>query len=447
VSRSAFDQVSYNDPLWIPALLLVVCLHGCSSDHATACDQLLDKAASALQQHEYAQAQRFFDSALKESEQCTSVLYKVRVLREQTKAFLAQGDPKQAEATARSWDKLYDGMPMTGTHSARIDLVDNRSRARIMLSQALSDQGRYDECTDILAKTRDELTQVSGSEELLADIDERYVQSKRSSGHKLSDAEDVFEITNARMDSRDTRQGGERLFRQGHLKESLPLFQKAQSYASGSHNNSECLTDTVYLALAYYAIDEKDKARVELAKGNQILSLPKISNNSRAEFKAVSALLSQTKADAQRDFSAACKLSFDRAYSMVFELILLNPATDAAKKNLILQWMQPTMEVIFRMATIDRILTAGKEDPSSRKVLIQVLLEHARDSSVPGDERARSLESASELLDLNKKTSEATQTIKQALEIRKRLKSADVSDITLHNKKLAADRLRAGSRK
>jgi tetratricopeptide (TPR) repeat protein len=439
--------VPQKDQQWIAVLILVACLHGCSSDHATTCDQLLDKAAAALQQHEYTQAQKYFDSALKESEQCASVLYKVRVLREQTKAFLAQGDPKQAEVTARSWNKIYDDMPMTGNHSARIDLVDNRSRARIALSQALSEQGRYDECTAILAKTRDDLTQVSGSEELLADIDERYLQSKRNSGHKLSDAEDVVDITNARMDSRDTRQGGERLFRQGQLKQSIPMFQKAQSYAAGSHNNSECLTDTAYLAMAYYAIDDKDKALMELAKGNQIRSLSDVHKHSGAEILAVSSLLAQTKADAQRDFLAACKLDFERAYAMVFELILMNPGTDSAKKKLILQWMQPTMGASLRMATIERLLMAGKEDSNSPKIFIPILLDHARDLSVPAEERAHSFESAAELLDLNSKTSEALKATKQALEIRKRLKTSEISDQPLHKKNLAADRQRASSGK
>ena len=232
-------------------MVLLLLLHGCGSpDHEAIYNELLLKAHSFADKKEYQQAQACLEKALNEAGNEQPVWQKARVMREMTSNYLAQDDYKNTESTALSLIQIYDAMPEQGmSRDSRNDVTDGRSRARLMLAEALSKQHRDPEALAVLKKAKEEISKDLGSIELGAEIDSRYLELLRKTGKPASTTVDFEAGTMTAAESRDVRGEGFRLLNAGKLDQAITRYKEARQLAKESKSEVAFVEAGVYLAV------------------------------------------------------------------------------------------------------------------------------------------------------------------------------------------------------
>jgi tetratricopeptide (TPR) repeat protein len=427
-------------------MMLLLCLHGCATtDHEAICNDLLIKAHSFADKKDYRQAHDCLEKALTEAGNEQPAWLKARVMREIVTNYLAQDDYKSADSTAQSLIQIYNAMPEQGmSRDTRNDVTDGRSRARLMLAEAMTKQQRETEALAVLKKARDEISNDLGSIELQAEIDSRYLALLRETGKPASTTVDFEAGTMTAAESRDVRGEGFRFLNAGKLDQAITRYKEARQLAKESKSEDAFVEASVYLAYAECLAQDLGAARADLDTVWNSGYLDRVKKDVKAEFFTVRAMVAQSPAEAKQDVEKAKRL----APSMT--ALLLNNACAPRNINLnlkigLLKSLTPIITKLDRLNYLVQMIRSDTADDAQPKELLEFYKSRASNTSVDLEERARCLELEGYILRTHSRSQAALPFYKEALQLRERVPAAEVANERDYNTHLAEDLIEAGN--
>jgi tetratricopeptide (TPR) repeat protein len=417
------------------ALTFIFCLSACTSiDHNAACNHYLAKASSASDAKDFAAAQEYLGKAGREAELNEDESQKRRVLREQASTFLCQHNPQAAEATARQLIKLYDGTSEKNmSRSSQNDIAEGRSRARIILSDALLAQKRPDKAAAVLEAARKEAANLLGVPELQGTIDDRYLAALQASGRAANSPGIAAEADLLSENESQSWLGEARkLEDRGQYEEEIVLLKKAQQAAIRSGCEEPYVRATDELAYTYYVLNHTTEAREQALKAVQkTRSADKISSIEKSSALAVFALTSANPRETAEALKKASAIDAGATFGQLLQVFKMDSKRPFAAKvrECDLMWsLAPGASPQDRVQALLQRSILFSDHKGKYVAAVAWFLEHAKSPLLIPNERMSCYQYAANLLLSNNRLAECQQILRQALRYREHLKKNDLPD-------------------
>jgi tetratricopeptide (TPR) repeat protein len=413
----------------------IVWLSACTGiDHAANCNHFLAKASSASDAHNYAGAQEALSKAAQEAAVSDDAAQTPRVLREQASTFLCQHNPGAAESTARQLIKIYDGRAEEKMSTTRrLDLAEDRSRARIILSDALLAQKRPDDAVAVLEKAQKEMESVPGDSVLLANVSDHYTAALMASGRAgsspgINPEADFL----CKSEADGLADQAIELDVGGHYKEAIVLLKKAEPAAIKSGFADPYLRVTSQLACQYYMLNHATEAYEQAIKAvKKARSADNVTPKVKSSAFAMLALTSAQPNEVAEALREAASISPDAALDAMYNVAILNSQRPFAAKvrECDLAWSLAPQASGFggvKALCVRYMLFFGNK--SMHAPAIAWFLEHAKSPSLRPEERMICYDFAGRILENDNRLAECKQNLRQAVQLRQQLKESDLAD-------------------
>jgi len=383
-------------------VVLLFSLCGCSVDHGNACDDLLARAEVAVKQKDYDVAGRYLDQAAREAELSDVETQIPRVRRQKIELLLAQNKGPEAEKAAQSLVEFYVTKPLKGVnYSKQLLILQDKTRARKLLAEALMKQNRAPEAAVVLKAAMADSW--NGGRSMLGDAElaDQYRAIMKSLGKQdpeVPDLEDQVEKTYKVERQCSTAYN---FIMNGKCDAALALLKPVETVAKESKSEEAICNYICHKAFAEFVKRDYKAAYRDAAEAAKIIrSSQKVPPHIAAICFSVLAVSSPDRKDSDNSMKEALSRDAPHAVKMLQALLYKDPLTRTATglPIFLLEWKfnslidQRERMILLVQPILNSNVLAESEQPN----VVKWYLLQAKSPHLKATEKAQCLERAAQ---------------------------------------------------